>query len=186
MTSRSPPAKRKRISDEERKERSIIAKRKHNQKVTDEERVEELAASRERMSRRRNDRTDEERVQDNEADRARMRRERNDRTELEQTVELRYHLIGLIRIISDSRSRNDANKYKYWLVGVYDVGTEIGKKWAIDIPGGKRHVGETTWECAEREMFEETSLPICSKWEIEEQRGNDRDSMNMYYFVRHH
>jgi NUDIX domain len=98
-----------------------------------------------------------------------------------QSIEMKYQLIGLIKSIYP----NDAVKYKYWLVGIHDIGTEGGKKWAINIPGGKRHLGETTWECAEREMFEETSLPICSRW-VREERRNNQDMVNMYYFIRHY
>jgi len=34
------------------------------------------------------------------------------------------------------------------------------KKWTLDLPGGKRHLGEDAWTCARRETFEETSIRI--------------------------
>ena len=33
-------------------------------------------------------------------------------------------------------------------------------RWALDLPGGKRHLGETAWGCARRETREETSIDV--------------------------
>lgn len=32
--------------------------------------------------------------------------------------------------------------------------------WSLDLPGGKRHLGETSWECARRETWEESSVRV--------------------------
>jgi len=32
--------------------------------------------------------------------------------------------------------------------------------WSLDLPGGKRHLGETSWECARRETWEESSVCV--------------------------
>jgi len=40
---------------------------------------------------------------------------------------------------------------------------EIEGCWSLDLPGGKRHLGESSWNCARRETLEESSLLIDEK-----------------------
>ena len=58
----------------------------------------------------------------------------------------------------------------------------------LDLPGGKRHLGEGPFECAMRETEEEVSLHVDETWlfgdklpresKAEDERGN------VYYFLR--
>jgi hypothetical protein len=49
--------------------------------------------------------------------------------------------------------------------------------WTLDIPGGKRYLGETALKCAIRETEEETSVNILKKWCI----ANHCTDVNCYY-----
>jgi len=53
-----------------------------------------------------------------------------------------------------------------WLVMVES--NQLMKKrnntWQLDLPGGKRHLGESTFQCAIRETEEETSLVVDETW----------------------
>jgi hypothetical protein len=101
-----------------------------------------------------------------------------------ENVEFGHHLKSLISL--NSRADSDA---LYWLVLVYDDRKGGGKKdpcWTIDLPGGKRHLGETTFEGAVRETEEEMSLMIDEQWKMETTPRRSRhssDKINAYYFV---
>ena len=47
---------------------------------------------------------------------------------------------------------------EHWLCMVFDDGKEKG--WAVDLSGGKRHLGESSASAAERETAEEISLHV--------------------------
>jgi hypothetical protein len=55
-----------------------------------------------------------------------------------------------------TNNKNDWLQSMMVLVLAYDD----GDYWSLDLPGGKRHLGETAWSCARRETFEESSLVI--------------------------
>ena len=58
--------------------------------------------------------------------------------------------------------------------------------WKVDIPGGKRYLGETSLQCAIRETEEETSLVIDEKWldSLVEDDISESFRQNRYYFLQ--
>ena len=63
----------------------------------------------------------------------------------------------------------------------------------IDLPGGKRHLGETSFECAVRETMEETSLLINKSWLVTQDKKDETfettsevkaDAWNTFFFCR--
>jgi len=56
--------------------------------------------------------------------------------------------------------------------------------WSLDLPGGKRHLGENTLEAAIRETEEETSLVWDKNWIRDQWRGDGPSGfMNQYYLL---
>ena len=95
-----------------------------------------------------------------------------------QQLDLGHHLESLLHI---TRNDTDADS-ALWLVMIQ----RSGRKWNIDLPGGKRHLGETSFEGATRECEEECSLTIDSTWVYGEPRRSTRkaDEGNLYYMLR--
>mmetsp|Transcript_12309 Transcript_12309/g.18891 ORF Transcript_12309/g.18891 Transcript_12309/m.18891 type:complete len:408 (-) Transcript_12309:235-1458(-) len=93
-------------------------------------------------------------------------------------IELGHHLSSLLHI---TKADADANS-TYWLVMLQWTGT----KYKVDLPGGKRHLGETSFEAAIRECEEECSLEINDAWVHGEPRRGKRkaDENNVYYMLR--
>ncbi len=93
-------------------------------------------------------------------------------------IELGHHLVSLLHITKKDVDANSAN----WLVMLQWKGT----KYQVDLPGGKRHLGETSWEGATRECEEECSLQIDPSWVHGEPRRSARkvDMSNLYYMLR--
>ena len=56
--------------------------------------------------------------------------------------------------------------------------------WALDLPGGKRHLGEQSFEGAIRETEEESSLKIDERWLSERSPRYDGVKSNAYFFLR--
>ena len=102
----------------------------------------------------------------------------NDSTNGGCEVDLGHHLSSLLHI---TKKDVDADSV-YWLVMLQWTGT----KYMVDLPGGKRHLGETSWEGATRECEEECSLQIDSSWVHGEPRKSSRkaDEGNVYYILR--
>jgi len=75
----------------------------------------------------------------------------------------------------------------YWLTTVFDD-TSHKKKlcWNIDLPGGKRHLGETAFEGAMRETEEETSIRVNESWLTSEARKGlkSSDAVNAYFLLQ--
>ena len=92
--------------------------------------------------------------------------------------ELGHHLVSLLHITKKDVDADSA----YWLVMLQWTGT----KYQVDLPGGKRHLGETSWEGATRECEEECSLQIDPSWVHGEPRRSSRkaDTGNLYYMLR--
>lgn len=65
----------------------------------------------------------------------------------------------------------------YWFAMVQQKGAD---KVLLDLPGGKRHLGETSLECAIRETREETSLQVGSDW-IQAILTHEKEPGNNYY-----
>ena len=74
----------------------------------------------------------------------------------EPTIILGHHL----KTILDIRKGKD----EYILAMVRQTVKNDGIAFEIDLPGGKRHLGESSFECAVRETAEETSLIIDETW----------------------
>jgi 8-oxo-dGTP pyrophosphatase MutT (NUDIX family) len=68
-----------------------------------------------------------------------------------------------------------------WLVMGYDD----HKSLELDLPGGKRHLGETSLEGAIRETEEETSLVWDASWVTTALQSKKRSEGGNRYFVLH-
>ena len=84
-----------------------------------------------------------------------------------KTVELKHHVvtagpIGFFDQLERAKANlSNINKHNETsTLAVLVVVYEDTKKMILDFPGGKRDLGETTWECARREAEEESSLNI--------------------------
>jgi 8-oxo-dGTP pyrophosphatase MutT (NUDIX family) len=86
---------------------------------------------------------------------------RRESTKLNQTsdVEIGHHLKIMLQLVGD----NDAT---FWFVMVQN--SDLGaNRVTLDLPGGKRHLGETSLDCAIRETQEETSLHASKAWIVD-------------------
>ena len=56
----------------------------------------------------------------------------------------------------------------------------------VDLPGGKQRLGESSWECAQRETKEEISLTLSHEWrsEPEPRLGRGPDRCNAFFVVQ--
>jgi len=86
----------------------------------------------------------------------------------------------------------------YWLVIIHNDGVKGNStQWSIDLPGGKRHLGESTWKCLVRETREETSLDLqhqddhhaesysTTSWEVVRKMSPKSDlGVNEFYLLR--
>lgn len=84
----------------------------------------------------------------------------------EDRIEFGHHLETMLGIFSGIDASFE--EYKYLFVMMFKDIKGKGKYernvYVIDLPGGKRHLGEQTYECAVRETEEETSLLVDEKW----------------------
>ena len=99
-----------------------------------------------------------------------------------ERVKIGFHLQSFLGISSDLNFVSDET---YWLVLVYK-GTRSNDRrgWTIDLPGGKKELDETPFECAIRETEEEMSLQIDETWKLEENPRQTRFfNGNSYFFV---
>lgn len=106
-------------------------------------------------------------------------------------MKLGHHLSSLLHI---SKQDPDAASV-HWLVmlqasrvdarghGPPSSGGGTVMRWAIDLPGGKRHLGETSLEGTVREVEEEVSLRIDPTWVYGEPRRSTQKS-NLYHMLR--
>ena len=94
------------------------------------------------------------------------------------SIVLGHHLISLISLMKK-------NEYFFLAIALFEEMDEGKKKIIIDLPGGKRHLAETSMECAIREIQEETSLIVDETWNVsvvsplQKKKGGDR--CNVYY-----
>jgi hypothetical protein len=98
-----------------------------------------------------------------------------------ENVEFGHHLKSLLLM-----SKSSDSDTTHWLTLVYDDREKKEHCWTIDLPGGKRHLGETTFQGAVRETEEEMSLQIDETWKLEENPRRNRhrsDECNAYYFL---
>jgi len=87
-----------------------------------------------------------------------------------------HHLQTILRA-SSSKLRDFGD---YWLTMVSK--TQAGR-FELDLPGGKRHLGESTWDGLVRESQEETSLRLDSSWIMEDRQPlkTTSERVNIYY-----
>jgi len=104
--------------------------------------------------------------------------------EEDDTITIGHHLCKILDILKEKRHE----EYKYLFTMV--TKTIKGKRtiYDIDLPGGKRHLGETSFDCALRETSEETSLVMDQSWLIgngEPMRSKSAyESGNVFYLAR--
>ena len=71
-----------------------------------------------------------------------------------------FHLMEILNLLNHN---NDA-KVMIVMFEYTKNEKENVNNWKIDIPGGKRYLGETSLDCAIRETEEETSVNLSKKW----------------------
>lgn len=82
--------------------------------------------------------------------------------ETTRTVVLQHHVQSLLDL---TKNLPPEREDMWWLVMLYDDTARPTKPcWSLDLPGGKRHLGETAIEGAIRETEEETSLVCSADW----------------------
>jgi hypothetical protein len=103
---------------------------------------------------------------------------------IEQEVKMGHHLKELLEI-TRKNDDSDSSKSSFWLIIVFDD-TKDPKElcWTIDLPGGKRHLGESSFDCVIRETREETSLTIDASWLTDEKplQSKKKSSAGNCYF----
>jgi hypothetical protein len=86
-------------------------------------------------------------------------------------IEIGHHLTSFIQLWTEKDTNNNNSnddqptsalqQYPYIMViGYHDTNSQ----WTLDLPGGKRHLGENTFQCAIREVEEECSLQLNQEW----------------------
>ncbi|KAL7507806.1 hypothetical protein ACHAXN_008150 [Cyclotella atomus] len=75
-------------------------------------------------------------------------------------IEIGHHLTSFLQLLTE-RTSKETNQFQYIMVIGYQ---DDILKWTLDLPGGKRHLGENTLEGAIREVEEECSLQLDSQW----------------------
>jgi hypothetical protein len=101
-------------------------------------------------------------------------------------IELGHHLLSLLNLTDGTNQRYcadaDANSnVDYWLV----LGYDDAKSLMLDLPGGKRHLGETSLEGAIRETEEEMSLIWDPSWVVQTVQGKKKSDVGNRYFILH-
>jgi len=91
-------------------------------------------------------------------------------------IKMGHHLTSLLWLLQDDKQqKSSSNSVKYIMVmGYIDSPNAI----ELDLPGGKRHLGETTLQGVIREVEEECSLQIDYDWldsHVSKRYGGSRD-----------
>lgn len=87
-------------------------------------------------------------------------------------LNLNHHVVAALDLRMKERA-SSSDSTVYWFVLGYTA------DWGLELPGGKRHLGETAWECAMRETEEETSLVIGDDWKYKKRLTEEFNT----YFV---
>jgi len=90
-------------------------------------------------------------------------------------IEFGHHLKSLLYIVSNYEYQD-----MHWFVLVNCMEDEVD--FALDLPGGKRHLGENSFNCAVRETEEESSLIIDKSW-IQTTEQSAKDKGNLYFML---
>jgi len=91
-------------------------------------------------------------------------------------IKMGHHLTSLLWLLQDDKQKSSNNNVKYIMtMGYIDSSHAI----ELDLPGGKRHLGETTLQGVIREVEEECSLQIGYDWlvgNVSRRYGGSRDT----------
>jgi hypothetical protein len=99
------------------------------------------------------------------------------------SIEFGHHLKSLLNLRAGPK--ND-NHQEYWLTLVYDDTKPHSSnvKWSLDLPGGKRHLGESSLDGAIRETNEECSLEFNESWVVGPPVSGKKDKSNVYFMLQ--
>ena len=91
---------------------------------------------------------------------------------------LGHHLKSVLNLTYKNSKYDDT----FWFVKICNT----SDRFTIDLPGGKRHLGEDAYECAVRETQEETSLLIEKSWLDSDltKEINCEGSYNKFFMLR--
>ncbi len=102
----------------------------------------------------------------------------DDPNQTDLQIELGHHLMSIMSLLdADARRREGLDHHQKYIFVIMTKRERKGRSnnnngskvvLEIDLPGGKRHLGETTWECAIRETEEESSLCIDETWLVDD------------------
>lgn len=90
----------------------------------------------------------------------------NDGQVLLSDLRLGHHLASVLIVLNNKKERKLTDRKDLFIIVtlIKKDQKESCVTWDVNIPGGKRHLGETSWDCAVRETEEETSLVIDESW----------------------
>jgi hypothetical protein len=104
-------------------------------------------------------------------------------TDTSKQSELGHHLSSLVYITKGDSDADTA----YWMTLVYDnTSSRKNPCWTLDLPGGKRHLGERSFQGVIRETEEESSLQIDGQWMLEDgprKSSQKGDTSNDEYYI---
>ena len=83
--------------------------------------------------------------------------------ETTRTIHFGHHVTAMLQILQHNK-KHLATLQHVLVIIYHDHDDNNNDAMQIDLPGGKRHLGESAWECATRETAEETSLSINDNW----------------------
>jgi ADP-ribose pyrophosphatase YjhB (NUDIX family) len=102
-------------------------------------------------------------------------------TNICEQIEMGHHLLSLLLITKDDSDADNA----HWMILVYDnTSNRTNPSWTLDLPGGKRHLGERSFEGAVRETEEESSLQLDGQWMLDDgpRRHSRKDDISHDYY----
>jgi hypothetical protein len=98
-------------------------------------------------------------------------------------VELGHHLGSALDLTRTTANKDEEESY--WFLMVYDDTQTKTPHWTLDLPGGKRHLGETAIKAAMRETQEETSLAWDPHWIQGQLKGKGKSQLvNLYFLLK--
>lgn len=104
-------------------------------------------------------------------------RKADDKLPSSRSIKMGHHLVSLLHITQREKNADSA----FWLVMVESI---TSSECTIDLPGGKRHLGESCFESAIRETAEETSLQIDQAWVVGEPRNSKHHDSDLFFMLQ--